>query len=135
MARGVKSLTFLFAGLLSGLALAQLGDPTKPPPDTAMPGDALPGTTAPAASGLQSVILKRQGKPAALINGEVVELGGKVGAATLIKVSEDAVVLKGPDGEETLRLIPSAEKKMEKKKVDTGGAKKLSSPHDKDAKK
>jgi MSHA biogenesis protein MshK len=81
------------------------------------------------------VILKRQGKPAALINGEVVELGGKVGAATLVKVSEDAVVLKGPDGEEILRLIPSAEKKTEIKKVDIGGEKKPSSPREKDAEK
>ncbi|MDP3031348.1 MAG: hypothetical protein Q8N33_04645, partial [Rhodocyclaceae bacterium] len=63
-------------------------------------------------SGLQSVILRKGGKPAALINGSVVELGGKVGEARLIRINEDKVVLRGPQGDETLRLIPAAEKKV-----------------------
>lgn len=112
MARGMKTMVFAFTSLLSGMTLAQLADPTRPLLDTTLSGDALPGISAPAASGLQSVILRKQGKPAALINGEVVELGGKVGEARLVKVSEDAVVLRGPGGEETLRLIPTAEKKL-----------------------
>ena len=98
-----------------GAACAQLHDPTRPPGDAAQQADAGQGLAAP--SGLQSVILRKHGKPAALINGEVVELGGKVGEARLVKVTEDAVVLKGPGGEETLRLIPAAEKK----KVGAGG--------------
>jgi MSHA biogenesis protein MshK len=97
-----------------GGAGAQLSDPTRPPGDAALQAEAGPGM---AASGLQSVILRKQGKPAALINGEVVELGGKVGEARLVKINEDSVVLKGPGGEETLRLMPAAEKK----KVGAGG--------------
>lgn len=97
----------------SHAAVAQLADPTRPALLPAQAADA-PADLAPAASGLQSVILRKGGKPAALINGEVVELGGKVGEAKLVKVSEDAVVLKGPGGEETLRLIPAAEKKTMK---------------------
>lgn len=62
-------------------------------------------------AGLQSVILRKGGKPAALINGTVVELGGRVGESRLVKVSEDHVVLRGPQGDETLRLTPAAEKK------------------------
>lgn len=93
-------------------ANAQLADPTRPPL-VAEPATATSGA-APASGGLQSVILKKKGKPAALINGEIVELGGMVGESKLVKVSEDAVVLKGPAGEETLRLMPSAEKRAAK---------------------
>lgn len=104
----------------STAASAQLADPTRPPAGMNVPGEAGSGVVLPAFSGLQSVIMRKTGKPAALINGEIVELGGKVGEARLVKVSEDAVVLKGPGGEETLRLTPAVEKKMEKK-MKSGG--------------
>lgn len=113
MARGLKSALTLLLLAGSAAASAQLADPTRPPL-TAEPAAALAGTAPPAASGLQSVILKKKGKPAALINGEIVELGGMVGESRLVKVSEDAVVLKGTSGEETLRLMPSAEKRAVK---------------------
>jgi MSHA biogenesis protein MshK len=90
---------------------AQLADPTKPPPSLSAPTGDTPNSPA-ASSGLQSVILRKSGKPAALINGEIVELGGRLGEARLIKVMEDAVVLRGPEGDETLRLTPAAEKKV-----------------------
>jgi MSHA biogenesis protein MshK len=90
---------------------AQLADPTKPPLVVSAPATEA-GGAAQAATGLQSVIMRKSGKPAALINGEVVELGGKLGEARLIRIDEDAVVLKGPEGEETLRLTPAAEKKV-----------------------
>ena len=121
MARGVTVIIVGMATALSGLAgaaHAQLADPTRPSGATGQAAESMSDKAAPA-SGLQSVILRKQGKPAALINGEVVELGGKVGEARLVKVSEDAVVLKGPGGEETLRLIPAAEKKIIK--VGAGG--------------
>jgi hypothetical protein len=101
------------------LAQAQLSDPTRPPPAFTVTGEAGEMPT-PTMTGLQSVILKKEGKPAALIDGVVVELGGKVGEARLVRVNEDSVVLRGPQGEETLRLIPAAEKKIEKKKVGAG---------------
>jgi MSHA biogenesis protein MshK len=110
MAQGLKRalLSCLVAG--STAAAAQLADPTRPPL-AAEPAAAMAGARPSVASGLQSVILRKKGKPAALINGEIVELGGKVGESRLVKVSEDAVVLKGPAGVETLRLMPSAEKR------------------------
>ena len=97
---------------LAGVVQAQWADPTKPPASVSTPATEQANTAAPALTGLQSVILRKQGKPAALINGEVVELGGKLGEATLVKINEDTVVLKGADGEETLRLTPAAEKKV-----------------------
>lgn len=120
MAGGLKAFAFLCAGLLGGAAQAQLADPTRPPGDAAVAA-AAPGEP-PAATGLQSVILRKNGKPAALINGAVVELGGKVGEAKLVKVSEDAVVLRGPGGDETLRLMPAAEKKSGRKTEVGAGA-------------
>ena len=110
MARGLKSAMTLLLLAGSAAASAQLADPTRPPV-MAEPAVAPTGAAPPVASGLQSVILRKKGKPAALINGEIVELGGMVGESRLVKVSEDAVVLKGPSGEETLKLIPSAEKR------------------------
>ncbi|MCX8018356.1 MAG: hypothetical protein N2690_10720 [Rhodocyclaceae bacterium] len=96
---------------LVGAAQAQWADPTRPPANLAVTAEAA-ADAPPPASGLQSIILRKQGKPAALINGEIVELGGKVGEARLVKISEDRVVLRGPMGEETLRLMPAAAKQV-----------------------
>lgn len=110
----------LLCGGGTAIAHAQLTDPTRPPLQAAPQADATADAPL-AGSGLQSIILRKTGRPAALINGEVVELGGKVGEARLVKVDEDSVVLLGPEGRETLRLIPAAEKKT---KTVAGGAKK-----------
>lgn len=96
--------TLLASLLLAAPALAeQLRDPTRPPgADMAALGlDAAPN------SGLQS-ILRRQGqKPLALINGELVALGGKVGQSTLVEIKEDSVVLRASNGErEIMTLTP-----------------------------
>jgi MSHA biogenesis protein MshK len=104
------------------LVQAQSIDPTRPAIDTSAGADPALEAGVAAHSGLQSIILRKSGKPAALINGNVVELGGKVDEARLIKVGEDFVVLRGPMGDETLRLMPAAEKKIEKVKVSPGKA-------------
>jgi len=110
MARHVNTLAWLCAGFLSGAAWAQLADPTRPALDIAAPFGAAADAGA-AAAGLQSIIRRKGGKPAALINGTVVELGGRLGTARLVKIGEDFVVLRGPFGDETLRLTPAIEKK------------------------
>jgi MSHA biogenesis protein MshK len=102
---------FLVASAWASIGHGQLADPTKPPAALAAPAPDAAAVGA-AAVGLQSVIMRKNGKPAALINGEVVELGGKLGEAKLVKITEDAVVLRGPQGDETLRLTPAAEKKV-----------------------
>ncbi|MDO8958715.1 MAG: hypothetical protein Q7U85_03160 [Rhodocyclaceae bacterium] len=110
MARRLITVLALLA--MAGVAHAQLADPTRPPAALGLAAGDPAGAAVFESGGLQSVILRKGGKPAALINGSVVELGGKVGEARLIKVSEDSVVLRGPQGDETLRLIPAAEKKV-----------------------
>lgn len=90
-------------------AAAQLGDPTRPLQGMATPESAQGAATQP--SGLQTIIRRKNAKPAALIDGTVVELGGKVGEATVVKITEDTVVLRGSGGEEEiLRLTPDVEK-------------------------
>ncbi|MES2771303.1 MAG: hypothetical protein V4623_04890 [Pseudomonadota bacterium] len=56
---------------------------------------------------LQSVIIRKQGKPSALIGGQLVELGGQYGTSRLIGLSENEAVLAGPNGVERLLLNPN----------------------------
>lgn len=95
---------------------AQSTDPTRPAIDTGIGvSSGTPEATVPSA--LQSIIQRRQGKPAALINGAVVELGGKVGEARLVKIGDDFVELRGAAGNEILRLTPGVEKKAVRKEM------------------
>lgn len=108
-----RLIAFLIA-CIACAAQAQSVDPTRPAIDTGLAASA-GGTEASSVAGLQSIIQRKGGKPAALINGTVVELGGKIGDARLVKVGEDYVVLRGAMGSETLRLTPDAEKKAVRK--------------------
>lgn len=124
MAGGLKWMLCAATAWLAGAASAQLADPTRPPPEVISSSPAAEAGTV--ATGLQSIIRRREGRPAALINGEVVELGGRVGEAQLVEIGEDAVVLLGPQGRETLRLMPAAEKQT---KVGVGRTAKPSGPN------
>jgi MSHA biogenesis protein MshK len=102
---------------LAGWAQAQgLPDPTRPP---AIVGDGT-GTAAagqqaePPPSGLQSIIRHEGGKAAAVINGRYVELGGRIGDATLTRINEDSVELRSASGRETMYLTPGIGKKKVK---------------------
>ncbi len=59
---------------------------------------------------LQSVIISDTSR-SAIISGEHVMLGGKVGPARLVKVSETAVVLLTGDSRRTLKLFPDVHKR------------------------
>lgn len=109
--------------LMPALAPAQgMNDPTRPPTGYA-DADADAGA---AASGLvlQSVMITPTRKTA-IINGEVVTLGGKFGSAKLVKITESEVVLK--DGAETqiLKLYPGVDKRaVEKPEAKTASRRK-----------
>jgi len=95
-----------------------LQDPTRPPAGWAVGQTGLPGGEQAAnTSGLQTIVLPKLGKPWAVINGERVLLGGKVGEARVVKITESEVVLKGADGLQTLKMIPSAEKVLVARKM------------------
>jgi hypothetical protein len=97
-------------------ALAQaLPDPTRPPGNVEAVGSAY------STSGLQSIIRPVGEKPRALIHGEVVALGGKVGgvdgAQRLVAINTDSVVLQDASGNrETLTLTPGISKTPAKNK-------------------
>lgn len=103
----------LLAGLLCGSLQAEpLRDPTRPPGSS----EYAPGQ---ADSGLQSIIRRQGQKPRALINGEMVALGDKVGGPAgnqrLIAIHEDYVVLRDEQGNrETLQLTPTVSKTLTK---------------------
>ena len=84
-----------------------LDDPTRPP--AGLRG----GMSARAASGdglvLQSVIISPTTR-SAIISGEHVMLGGRIGSARLVKVSEGAVVLLIGNSQRRLELYPGVHK-------------------------
>jgi hypothetical protein len=104
--------------LLGAACTAQaqgLPDPTRPP--SALMSPALAGETVSdgkSGSGdtrLQSIILRQGAKPRALINGEWLELGQSSGDSKVVKISADRVEMKGPQGRQTIRLMPDVDKR------------------------
>ena len=98
--------------LVAATALAQgnlvgLADPTRPPA-----GFVADAVSAEAAGGpvLQSVLIPRKGRAAAVIGGQQVYLGEMYGESRLIKLTEQEAVLEGPSGVERLMLTPGNEK-------------------------
>jgi MSHA biogenesis protein MshK len=95
--------------LMPAIAAAQLlKDPMRPPAGYAE-GD----PEAAAVVGgpvLQSVMISPT-RRAAIINGEVVQLGGRYGNAVLIKVAEHEVMLQSGDETQVLKMHPGVEKR------------------------
>jgi MSHA biogenesis protein MshK len=86
------------------LASAQgLSDPTRP----AWIGGAHASEPAAAA---QVVIVSRDRRQAT-INGQIVNLGGRYGNATLVRITDEEIVLERPKGTETIRLYSSIQRK------------------------
>lgn len=103
-------LPIAFGALLPGRLVAQgVADPTRPPLTVTLP--AADATAAPpVATGLQTILRRKGARPAVIINGQYVELGGKVGDARLVQINESEVILQGPGAREELRLTPAVEK-------------------------
>lgn len=114
MAGYLRYLRMFLAGALLGVlvssALAQMSDPTRPALDESATNTAS-GIAAPFSTGLQTIIRRKGARPAAIINGEYVELGAQVGESRLTAIGEDSVVLSGPGGKEILAMTPGIEKK------------------------
>jgi MSHA biogenesis protein MshK len=92
---------------LAGAVQAQgVIDPTRPPQMVETP--AAEGN---AGNGLQSVFISDT-RRAAIIGGQLVELGHKYGDATLVSVADDEVTLERGREKQVLRLFPGIDKKM-----------------------
>jgi MSHA biogenesis protein MshK len=106
------------AGLVFAIALwalvpahAQtLSDPTRPPNTPAAGAE----DAGPAGTQLQSVLIS-QGRRLAIINGSTVALGGTVGEAKVVKITETEVVLQKGNETEVLRLYPGIDKQPVKR--------------------
>jgi MSHA biogenesis protein MshK len=96
--------------LASVQAAAQKGlvDPTRPPTMAPSP-QATAEAPEPPGPQLQSVLLA-PGRKIAVINGESVALGEKLGEETLVRVTETEVTLKRGREMRVLKLYPSVEK-------------------------
>lgn len=101
----------LFAGLALGcvqLAQAQqLNDPTRPPAALWAPAASEAAPRTPARPQLQSVLISNGGRRVAVIDGQVVRQGGKVGGAVVVEIRDTTVVLRHGKSLETLKLYPS----------------------------
>jgi MSHA biogenesis protein MshK len=94
-------------------AVAQSADPTRPPAAWLAPvGDARPDGEVAEGLRLQSVLMRQGGRQVAVIGGKTVPLGGHVGDATLVRLTEREAVLQGADGVTHLYLTPDVEKQM-----------------------
>ena len=98
----------VFAGMAAGTALAQVPDPTRPAAAVMSPEAG--GAAMPVESGVQTVILRPGGKSAAVINGQHVSVGDKLGDKRVQKISESEVVLKGASGREVIKVTPAIQK-------------------------
>lgn len=90
-------------------------DPTRPPGTVLAPS--APGTIPAEATdaGAQATIVRKgAGKSGALLNGQYVEVGSRVGEQRVVRVTESEIVLAGPKGRERIRLTPGVEKTRRK---------------------
>jgi MSHA biogenesis protein MshK len=109
-ARTLAAVAMIVAG--SAQAQSGLADPTRPPNAAAAPQ----GGDEQAAGGkqLQSVLLSG-GRKLAVIDGNVVPLGGTFGDARVVRITETEVVLKTGEETETLKLYPGVDKQAVKR--------------------
>ena len=106
-----------FAAALTATAATapaqSLSDPTRPPGAGAMRQQGAQDE-APAGRQLQSVLLSA-GRKLAIIDGTTVPLGGMLGEARVVKISDSEVTLKAGEDIEVLKLYPAVEKRPVKR--------------------
>lgn len=107
--RHLRAFMLFASGLcMAGIVGAQgLSDPTRPPAGLYAPS---PDGVVAGGPVLQSVMLS-QGHKVAVISGEMVPLGGRYGAARLVRLTESEAVLKNGSETTVLKLFPLVEKR------------------------
>lgn len=105
-------MTVLAFGLASTVSAETLSDPTRPPVGMSGKASGAPWeakTETPDAPLLQSVILYKGTEPRALVNGEWLRQGQTFGDLKILKIMADRVVIRGPQGRQTLKMTPDVE--------------------------
>lgn len=96
---------------VSGLAVGQMADPTRPPGGMATgPSTGLDGTGTDAVIGVQAIFIRPGGKSSALVNGQMLQVGDKLADKKVINITESEIVLRSESGRETMKLIPDVTK-------------------------
>lgn len=112
--RPLPGLTRVFAisvflgahGTATGAPAGVFVDPTRPPsPATGVPS----GDKGAQSRTLQSVLIA-PGRSVAVVDGEMVRVGSRLGDARVVKIDESGVVLSGSGRTEILRLLPDLKK-------------------------
>src|SRR5450830_479190 len=92
------------------LACAQaIDDPTRPPAALWAPAASDAAPPKPARPQLQSVLISNKpgGRRLAVIDGQIVRQGSKVGSAVVVEIQDTAVVLRRGKSLETFKLYPT----------------------------
>lgn len=97
----------LMFALVRTATAAGINDPTRPPQPAPRATPSMP-VVAPELV-LQSVRISPEGSYA-IINGRLVALGGRIGDARVIQISEDEVVIDADGDWQTLKLYPGVRK-------------------------
>lgn len=113
MSRRLASLVVAgFAALGAPQASGQaLVDPTRPPNAPAGEAEAVQSGTQ-----LQSILIASN-RRLAIINGATVGLGGMVGEAKVVRITETEVTLRKGDETEVLKLYPGVDKQPIKRRA------------------
>lgn len=109
-----------------GAGAETLRDPTRPAFDVEAGRDgaangAAAGSTsdssgaanryAPRGPRLQSILIRADGSALAVIDGRTLAIGDRFGSGRLVAIAAGQVTLRGPEGQQVLRLTPAADKK------------------------
>ena len=108
---------------ISGAQAQALTDPTKPPSALSAPSATPAAPEEFTGTQLQSILLS-SGRKVAVINGIMVPLGGMVGEARVVRITETQVVLKKGGETEVLKMYPGIDKRAVKRSAVRRGERK-----------
>jgi MSHA biogenesis protein MshK len=95
-----RLVTMLAASLLAPVAhAAPFADPTQPPVVSDSIGATSGGTR------IESILIAPD-RRVAVISGQQVTIGSRIGSGTVVRITETEVVVRGAEGEQTLKLFP-----------------------------
>ncbi|HZW21676.1 MSHA biogenesis protein MshK [Noviherbaspirillum sp.] len=105
----VRALAMLVAAFfLPAVQAETLVDPTRPP--AAVSAGDVRGPAAEEGPVLQSILISPV-RTVAIISGQTVRVGDRIGDAQVAKITENEVILRSGKGLQTLKLFPSVEKR------------------------
>ncbi len=100
----------LVISLVAPRGLAQgLSDPTRPPREIL--GGSPDGYEPAASSSPAQVVIISKDRHQVTINGRTVNLGERYGNATVVRITDEEIVLQGPEATETIKLYSSVHRK------------------------